>query len=81
MAFTIHGARTSTSSGTEEKQSKFVGPILTMMKFLPQRDGDLSKYFDKIDGSEDGNNISSLKIFLLETKQKLTEEFYGGIYL
>ena len=61
FAYTIHDERISSSSGVEIEQNKYVGPISTIMRLVTQKDGDLTTYFDIIDESEDGINISSLK--------------------
>ena len=42
LAFTIHDARVSTSSGTEIQQNKFIDPVSTKRRLLTHRDGDLS---------------------------------------
>ena len=61
FAYTIHCARISTSSGTEIEQNKVVGPVSTIMRLVPLKDGDLTTYFDKIDETENGIDKSSLK--------------------
>ena len=66
FAYTIHDARISTSAGVEIEQIKYVGPISTVMRLVTQKDGDLSTFFDIIDESEDGINISSLKKILID---------------
>ena len=60
FAYTVHDARISSSSGVENEQNKFVGPISTIMRLVTQKDGDLSTYFDIIDESEGDINISSV---------------------
>ena len=54
FAYTIHDARISTSAGIEIEQNKLVGPVSTIMRLVPLKDGDLTTYFDKIDETENG---------------------------
>ena len=61
FAYTIYDARISISSGVENEQDKFVGPVSTIMRIVTQKDGDFSTYFDIIDESEDRIDNSSLK--------------------
>ena len=48
-------SRLSTSSGTERENTKYLGPVSTIMRLLIQKDGDLTSYFDKIHETEAGN--------------------------
>ena len=66
FAYTIHDARTSSSSGVEIEQNKLVGPVSTIMSLVTQRDGDLSTYFDIIDESEGEIENPSLKQILIK---------------
>ena len=66
FAYTNHDARISSSSGVEVEQSKFVGPISTIMRLVTQKDGDLSRCFDIIDEDEGEINSSSLKKMLID---------------
>ena len=65
FAYTMRGARISTSAGVEIEQNKYVGPISTIMRLVTQQDGDLSTYFDIIDESENQIDNSSLKKILI----------------
>ena len=67
FAYIFHDARISISSGVENEQNKYVGPISTiMLRLVTRKDGDLSTYYDTIDESEDGINGSSLKQILIK---------------
>ena len=66
FAYTIHDARISSSAAVEIKQKKYVGPISTIMRWVTQKDGDLSTFFDIIDESEDEINSWSLKKILFD---------------
>ena len=58
IAYTIHEARISSSSGSEIEENKYCGPISTIMRLVTEKGGDLSTSFDKIDESEIGINDS-----------------------
>ena len=63
FAYTDHDARISSSAGVEIEQSKYVGPISTIMRLLTQKDRDLSTYFDiKVEKENDINNSSIKQI-------------------
>ena len=58
FAYTIHDAKISTSARVETEQTKYVGPVSTIMRLVTQKDGELSTYFDITDESEGGINNS-----------------------
>ena len=78
FAYTIHGARISTSRGVEIEQNKYVGPMSTIMRLVTQKDGDLSTYFDIINESENGINDSSLKQILINNHTEANRGLIRG---
>ena len=78
LAFTIHDARNSTSSGGELQQNKFCRSFSTIVRLLTQREGDISTYFDIIDESEGGSNTSSLKQLLLNNHTEANRGIVKG---
>ena len=61
FAHTIHKSRIYTPAAYETEQNKVVGPALTIMTLITQRDRDLSPYIDVVDEREAAITISSLK--------------------
>ena len=78
FAYTIQNATISTTTGVEIEQNKYVGPISTIMRLVTQKDGDLSKYFDIIDESEDKINSPSLKKKLIDNHTEANRGLIRG---
>ena len=78
FAYTIHDARISSSSGVDMEQNKYVGPVSTIMRSVPQNDRDLSTYFDIMDEREDEINITSLKKILIDSNTEANRGVIGG---
>ena len=78
FAYTIHDARISSSSGVEIEQNKFVGAISTTMRLITQKEGDLSRYFDIIDESEDEINNSLLRKILIDNHTEANRGLIRG---
>ena len=78
FAYTIHGARISTSAGVDIEQNKYVGPISNMMRLVTEKDGDLSTYFDIINESDNGIDNSSLKKFLINNHTEANRGLIRG---
>ena len=78
FSYTSHDARISTSSGTENKQIKFVGLISINMRLVPLKDRDLSTYFDILDESDNGIDNSSLKQILNNNHTEANGEVIRG---
>ena len=64
FAYSFEEAALSTTGGTEIEQVKFLRQVLTIMRALTSKDGDLSSHFDKIDETKKGINNTSLKQML-----------------
>ena len=54
-------ATLTTTGAMEIEQVKFLEQVSTIMRALTSKDGDLLSHFDNIDGTENGNNNSSLE--------------------
>ena len=67
FAYIFQEGRLSTSSGTEIEHNKNLPIVSTIKRFLTQKDGNLSSYFDKIDETEAGINNSTLKHMLIDS--------------
>ena len=78
FAYTIHGARISTSAGVEIEQNKYVGPISTIMRLVTEKDGDLSTYFDIINEKENGIKDSTLKQILINNHTEANRGLIRG---
>ena len=63
--YVFQDGRLSTSAGTEIEHNKSLGNVLTIMKLLTHKDGDLSSYFDKFDETRAGIANSTLKHMLI----------------
>ena len=81
FASTIHDARISTSFGTEIELNEFVGPRSTILRFLTQRDGGLSTYFDITYENEDDMNNSLIKEILINNHKHVNRGALRGYSL
>ena len=80
----------STSAGTEIKHNKHLVPVSTILRFLTEKDGDQSSYFEKIDATEASFANSTLKHLLIDShsnddntgniRANLTIEHIFGFY-
>ena len=78
VAFKVHVARVLASSRTEIEQNNIIGPMLTFITLLTQRDGDFITNFDLFDGSVDGINSSSLKQVLINNQTEANRGVIRG---
>ena len=53
----------STTGGMEIENIKFLGQVLTIVKSLTSKDGDLLSQFDKINEGETEDNIRSTSLY------------------
>ena len=67
LAYIFQEGCLSTSAGTEIEQNKNLGNVSNIMRFLTQKDGDLSSYFDKISETEAGIADSTLEHMLIDS--------------
>ena len=58
-------ATLATTGGMEIEQVNFLGQVSTFMRVLNSEDGGLLSHFDKIDGTQNGSNNTSLKQMLI----------------
>ena len=67
LAYVFQEGRLSTSAATEIDYIKNLGNVSTVMRFLTQKDEDLSYYFDKNDERDVGITNSTLKHMLIDS--------------
>ena len=67
LGYIFQEERLSSSAGTEIEHKRNLGNVLTIMRLLTQKDGDLSSYFDKIDETEGGIDNSTIKQLLIDS--------------
>ena len=65
FAFCFKEARFSTPGGSDVEHNKYYGQVLTFMRALTSKDGDLLSHFDKNDESGDEIRKISLKHHLI----------------
>ena len=71
FAYAFSIATFSTTRGEEFEQNKYVGHDPTIMRLSTSKDGDLSSYFGKIEGSQDGIKGSSLIKILIDNHEEV----------
>ena len=78
FAYCFKEATLSITVGSEIEQNKYVGPILTKMRVITSKDGDLMSYFDKIDETEVNNNNNTLHHLLISNHTGVANEANKG---
>ena len=81
FAYTLQDAILSTTSWSESAQNNFLLPKSAILRLLSRRDGDLSTYFDLIDGIEGAINISSMKYILNKLHRPDNRDWLRDLYL